>query len=161
MRSLTAGSVSGCLAWFLLFAILSSCLCSGAAFFGGISSTLGSEPVARFLEPYLCPESSRAEIITFQTTTVDEFGNESPATGYEMQCVDESGTIVREPSPDYAFYWIGTLVAGSLAVAAVLALALALPVAGLIARYTGRRRGAKDQPPSVPPGGSGSPQDPD
>jgi hypothetical protein len=142
MKSLAAGSASGCLVWSLVFGVVSLCLCPIATFIGGFSSTLQAETVARLLEPYLCPENSTAEIVTFRTYSRDEFGNESPATGYEMQCVNTDGDIVRAPSPDYAFYWVGLLVVGSLGVSALLALLLAAPAGALIARFVSRLRTA-------------------
>ena len=116
------------------------CLFPVAAFVGGFSTTVTADFVASTIGPFICPEESTAEIITFQTTTTDEFGNEHPATGYEMQCVDSSGNIVREPSPDYAFYWIGLLSVVSLVAAALLAFVLSAPIGALIA-YIGRRLG--------------------
>jgi hypothetical protein len=138
MKSVAAGTTSGCVLWVITFCVLSSCLFPMATFVGGFSTTLTADFVADTVGPFLCPEGSTAEIITFQTTTTDEYGTEHPATGYEMQCVDSSGTIVREPSPDYAFYWIGLLSAGSFILAAVLALLFAAPIGGFV-MYLGRR----------------------
>jgi len=138
MKSLTVGAASSCLTWFVVFGVISMCLCPAATFIGGFSSTLQAEGVAQFMEPYLCPANSSAEIITFQTTSRDEFGNDQPATGYEMQCVDANGNIVRAPSPDYAFYWVGLLAVGSIGAAGLLALLLAAPVGALAARFVNR-----------------------
>jgi hypothetical protein len=138
MKSLAAGSASGCLVWLIVFGALTLCLCPAAMFVASFSSTLAADSVARFMEPFLCPAGSTAEIITYQTTIPDDAGGTSPATAFEMQCVDASGQIVRAPSPDYAFYWIGLLAIASLAVAALLALLLAAPAGALIARFTHR-----------------------
>lgn len=142
MKSIAAGTASSCLIWFLVFGVVSLCLCPVATFIGGFSSTLQADFVARILAPYLCPENSTAEIVTFQTTSRDEFGNELPATGYEMQCVDARGNIVRAPSPDYAFYWVGLLVVASLGISGFLALLLAAPIGALITRFVHRSRKA-------------------
>jgi hypothetical protein len=40
MKSIAAGSVSSCLIWFLVFGVVSLCLCPMAIFIGGFSSTL-------------------------------------------------------------------------------------------------------------------------
>jgi len=138
MKPLTAGTASGCLVWLLVFGILSLCLCPAALVIGSFTSAVTADSVAGFLEPYLCPDDSTAQIITYETTTQDEFGNETPSTGYEMQCVDASGAIVRPPSPDYAFYWLGLLALVGLGLSALLAFLLAAPVAGFIARRTQR-----------------------
>jgi hypothetical protein len=142
MKSVAAGTTSGCVLWLIAFCVLSTCLFPVAMFVGGFSSTLQADFVAGLMEPYLCPENSTAEIITFQTTTTDEFGNQQPATGYEMQCVDANGTIVREPSPDYAFYWLGLLAVVGLVAAAVLGFFFAAPIGALVTHLMGRFRKA-------------------
>jgi hypothetical protein len=138
MKSVAAGTTSGCVLWLIAFCVLSACLFPAATFIGGFSSTITADFVAGIMGPLLCPENSTAEIITFQTTSVDEFGNERPATGFEMQCVDAGGNIVREPSPDYAFYWVGILAVVGLAAAAVLGFFFAAPIGGLVT-YVGSR----------------------
>lgn len=134
MKPTAVGATSGCVIWILAFGLVSLCLCPLAVVLGALSTTLGAESVAGILEPYLCPDNSTAEVITFQTTTTDEFGNESPATGYEMQCVDEAGSIVREGSPNYAFYWVGLLALASLIVSGGMAFLVAAPLGAFIAR---------------------------
>ena len=51
-----------------------------------------------------------------------------------MQCVTAGGEIVREPSPDYAFYWLGALAVAVIFLAGLLALLLMLPLAAWIGR---------------------------
>jgi hypothetical protein len=128
--------------WVLVFGILSICLCPVASFIGGLSSALQPDFVARTPEPLVCPDGSTAEVTTFQTTSRDEFGNEEPAIRHEMQCIDARGNIVRESSPDFAYYWVGLLMGGSLIVSGLLALLLAAPVGLLVARLMPRSRKA-------------------
>jgi len=142
MKATAVGTTSGCLIWILAFGLVSTCLCPLAAVVGSLSSTLGAEYVVGILEPYLCPDDSTAEVITFDTTTTDEFGNESPATGYEMQCVDAAGNVVRTGSPDYAFYWVGFLAVGSLIVSGGAAFLVAAPLGAFIARRRSRTTSA-------------------
>ena len=139
MKSVAAGTTSGCVVWLLGFFFLMICLCPAAAGIGGVSSTVGADGVARIMGPLLCPADGTAEIITYQTTSTDEFGNTGPATGFAMQCVADDGAVVRAPSSDYAFYWVGLLVLGSIALASVAALILAAPLGGWIARRQARR----------------------
>ena len=96
--------------------------------------------MARTLTPILCPYGSHGEIITVATTSRDEFGNETPSTGYEMQCVDASGAITREPSADYAFMWMLVLMGTGLILSALLALLLVAPASLLITRLFGKSR---------------------
>jgi len=145
MKSAATGTLSGCVVWVIVFFILLTCLVPAAAFVGGISSTVAADFVARTLEPYLCPEGSHAEIITFQTTSVDDFGNRQPAKGFEMQCVNAQGEITRDPSPDYGFIWLGVLGLGALVIAAVLAFLLAAPAGVLLARLFGGLKARKTE----------------
>ena len=123
---------SGCLLWFLLFGVLVSCLCPSAMFIGGFAATLRADSVAGLMEPYLCPAGSRAEIVTYQVIP------RRNSYDYELQCVGASGVISREPSPDYAFYWLGALVFVSVVVAALLAVILAVPLRMLTSRRARR-----------------------
>ena len=134
MKSATVGTGSGCVIWMLAFGIISLCLCPVATIVGALASTVGAESVVGLVEPYLCPENSTAEIITYQTTTTDDFGNESPSTGYVMQCVDSAGGVVRDGSPDYAFYIVSVLILGSLILSALGAFLVAAPLGALIAK---------------------------
>jgi hypothetical protein len=92
------------------------------------------------LQPYLCPDGSTADIVTYQTTSRDEFGNPMPATAYEMQCVDADGMVVRPPSPDYGFIWVGVLATIGLVVALLLSFFLAAPAGVLVGKLLARRK---------------------
>jgi hypothetical protein len=134
MKSAATGTASGCVVWMLVFCMLSFCVLTLALPLGSIVSTVSGDFVVRVVEPYLCPPGSTGEIITFATTTVDSNGVRQPATGYEMQCVDASGSIVRAPSPDYAFLWLGILAVIGLVLAALFAFLFAAPAGVLVAK---------------------------
>jgi hypothetical protein len=134
------GTALGCLAWLAACVLLTICCAPIAMIGGSISSTVGGDFVARTLTPILCPDGSHGEIITFATTSTDEFGNEIPSTGYVMQCVDASGNITREPSPDYAFVWMLVLMGGGLILSALLALLLVAPASILIRKLFGKSK---------------------
>ncbi|MCA9902160.1 MAG: hypothetical protein H6654_13940 [Ardenticatenaceae bacterium] len=138
MKATAVGTSSGCVIWVIAFGLVSMCLCPLASFVGSLSTTLGANTVVKIMGPYLCPEDSTADVVTFQTTTTDEYGNDEPATGYEMRCLDANGNVVQEGSPNYAFYWIGLLMLGSLVLSAGLAFLVAAPLGVLIARWRGR-----------------------
>ncbi|MBK8904928.1 MAG: hypothetical protein IPM53_27360 [Anaerolineaceae bacterium] len=144
MKATAVGTTSGCVIWILAFGLVSLCLCPIAVVIGTLSTTLGADTVAGILGPYLCPDESTAEVVTFQTTTTDEFGNLEPATGYELQCVNAAGDVVQEGSPDFAFYWVGLLMLVSLVVAAGLAFLVAAPLGAFIARRSSRAKPASN-----------------
>ena len=140
MKSAATGTASGCVVWMLVFCMLSICVLTLALPVGSIVATVSGDFVVRVVGPYLCPPGSTGEIITFATTTVDSNGVRQPATGYEMQCVDASGSIVRAPSPDYAFAWLGILAVIGLVLSALFAFLFAAPAGVLIANLTSRWR---------------------
>jgi hypothetical protein len=134
MKSAKTGAVSGCILWVLVFGILCMCLFPVTMVVGSITSTVTGDSVARILGPRLCPAGSTAEIFTYETTTTDENGFETPTTAYEMRCVDANGNIVKDLGPTYAFIWMGILGGIGLILSAVLAFLLAAPAGALIAR---------------------------
>ena len=144
MKATAVGTTSGCFIWIVAFGLVSLCLCPVAAVVGALSTTLGADSVAGIMEPYLCPDTSTADVETFETTTTDEFGNLEPATAYEMRCLDAEGRVVREGSPDFAFYWVGLLMLVSLIVAGGLAFLAAAPLGAFIARRSGRAKRANN-----------------
>ncbi len=140
MKITKAGTVSGCIIWFLVFGILSACLLPAAMMIGGFTSA--SNFAMRTVGPIICPDGTTAESYSYATTTTDEFGNSRPSTAYEIHCIDESGTVVKEDPVLYAFLWMGIFVLIGLGIAAILAFALAAPAGVLIARALSRNKKA-------------------
>ena len=130
MQSRVPRPATSGLLWLLLFGVLFSCLCPSTMFVGGLASTLQAGAVAGIVDDYLCPEGSAGEIVTYLVIP------RRNTTDYEMQCVTADGEIVREPSPDYGFYWLGALAVAVIFLAGLLALFLMIP-AGV---WIGRRR---------------------
>ena len=139
MKSASTGALSGCLVWVITFAALSTCICPLAVTAGAITAFANGDFVAKLVSPYLCPPGSTGKVRTFQTTSTDDNGNSVPTTGYEMICVDSSGTEVANTGPTYGFLWIGIVGVVGLVLAGVLAIILAVPVGAYIARWQSRR----------------------
>ncbi len=137
MKSATTGAVSGCVVWMIVFCVLSACLLPVAIPVGSFAIELSPDFVTDILGPYLCPQDSTAEIVTRQVT-----GVRTPATSYNMQCVDSNGNVVREPSPDFAFIWLGILAVTGLILSALIAFLLAAPAGVFIANLSNRLRKA-------------------
>ena len=93
---------------------------------------------ARTIGRFECPQGTTARIHTFSTTSTDDYGSEHPATGFELQCVDASGVVVKTDPVVFAFIWIGIGSAIGLVLSAVLAFALAAPAGVLLGRVLGR-----------------------
>ncbi|HEY2981052.1 MAG TPA: hypothetical protein VGJ22_07725 [Anaerolineales bacterium] len=96
---------------------------------------------------FICPDNTTAEVYSYASTTTDEYGNSSPATAYELHCMDASGQVVKSDPVGFAFLWIGILAGAGLVIAGVLAFALAAPAGVLIARFLKRKKTTTPNPP--------------
>ena len=132
MKSATTGTISGCVVWLLVFAVLGACLVPMALMIGGFMS--GSEFAIRTVAPFICPKDTDGTVYSYSTTSYNDNGVAVPATAYELHCVDSSGTVVKEDPILFAFMWEGIAAAAALIVMAVLAFALAAPAGVLAAR---------------------------
>lgn len=144
MKSGTAGAASGCVIWAIVFGILASCLGFAAMTVGTL--TADTDLAARTVGPMICPDGTTARVNTYETTTTDDYGNPSPATGFEMQCLDRTQKVVKTDPVAFAFYWIGVLVAAGVVLAAVLASVVAGPAGLLIARLMKKRASQQTKP---------------
>ena len=140
MKATKTGAVSGCVVWIVVFSILCTCMFPVMMIIGSITSTVTGDSVVRILGPRLCPEGSTGKIHTYETTTQDENGFETPTTAFEMRCVDANGKIVKDLGPNYAFIWDGILGVIGLILSAILAFLLAAPAGALITRIIKKRQ---------------------
>lgn len=125
-------AVSGCLIWFVLIAVIGSCVMPVAFVVGSISST--SDYVIENVGVFICPEGTAPRSHSYATTTTDEFGNTQPSTAYELQCEDSNGDIVQTDPIAYAFIWIGIVALLCLVLTGVLAFVFAVPGGMLVTR---------------------------
>jgi hypothetical protein len=138
MKSATTGTVSGCIIWFIVFGLLSTCILPVGMMIGGFTSVTNF--AMKSLEPLICPDGTTAKSRSYATTSNDEFGNPQPSTAYVMQCVDANGDVVKEDPVVYAFVWIGIIATIGLILAGILALIFAAPAGVLIARLFNRNK---------------------
>ena len=138
MNNAKSTAVSGCVIWFLLICIISSCVMPVFFIVGSVSSF--SEFAIQTTGGWLCPEGTTPESYTYATTTADEFGNQQPSTAYELHCVDSNGTVVKEDPVVYAFIWIGIWGAIGLILSGVLTFVFAVPGGMLVTKILNRLR---------------------
>jgi len=148
MKSAGTGTLSGCVIWFIVFFIISSCIIPVAAMVGSFTSF--TDLPIKTIGPMICPEGTTPQSYQYATTSIDDFGNSQPATGFSLQCLDADGNVVKEDLVAYAFIWIGILSAIGLILAGVLAFAFAAPAGVLIARFLNRNK-KNDQPINIEP----------
>ena len=138
MKSARTGTISGCIIWMIVFCIISMCVVPVASMVGGFSS--GTNFAVSKVGPLVCPENTAPKIHTYATTSTDDNGFETPATGYEIQCFDASGEIVKTDPVAFAFIWIGILAAIGLILTGILAFVFAAPAGVLITRLINRNK---------------------
>jgi len=138
MKKLSAGTVSGCLVWVLVFFLLNLCMMPVAMAIGGITS--GTDFVAKLLGPAYCSKNTTPEMYSYATTSTDENGFSHPATAYELHCVDSNGEVVNTSVVSFAFLWIGILSAVGLLLSGIFAFVLAAPAGVLIGRILNKNK---------------------
>jgi len=132
MNNARTTAISGCIIWFLLISIISSCVMPIFFVVGVVSSF--SAPAIKITGRVLCPEGTTPESYSYPSTTVDEFGNPESGTAYELHCVDASGTIVKNDPVVYSFLWIGVWAVLGLITAVVLTFVFAVPGGMLVTK---------------------------
>ena len=138
MNNTKTTAISGCVIWFLLICMISSCVMPIFFIVGSVSSF--SEFAIQTTGGWLCPEGTTPESYTYATTTADEFGNQQPSTAYELHCVDSSGTVVKEDPLVYAFIWIGIWAVIGLILSGVLTFVFAVPGGMLVTKILNKLR---------------------
>ena len=141
MNNAKSTAVSGCVIWFLLICIISSCVMPIFFIVGSVSSF--SEFAIQTTGGWLCPEGTTPESYTYATTTADEFGNQQPSTAYELHCVDANGTVVKEDPIAYAFIWIGIWAVIGLILSGVLTFVFAVPGGILVTKMLNKLKSTR------------------
>lgn len=138
MNSKATGILSGCIVWIIAFGMLVSTILPIAIIVAVFTSMSGF--AAQTLGPSLCPEGTTPESYSYPTTTTDEYGHSQPTTAYELHCLDANGTVVKNDTGLFAFWWTGILVLIGLVIAALFASVVATPVGILIAQIIQSRQ---------------------
>ncbi len=141
MKNTGTTAVSGCLIWFILISIISTCIMPVAFIAGGFS--ISSDLAIRTTGNWLCPEGTTPESYSYASTTTDEYGHTQPATAYELHCVDASGAVVKEDPILFGFIWIGIFALGGLALAAILSFVFAVPGGILVTKLLEKLKSPK------------------
>ncbi len=132
MNNAKTTAISGCVIWFLLIFIISSCVMPVFFVVGSVSSFSGF--AIKATGGWLCPDGTTPESYSYASTTTDEFGNSQPATATELHCVDASGTVVKNDPVLYAFIWIGIWVLVGLIISVILTFVFAVPGGMLVTK---------------------------
>ncbi|MBN8579754.1 MAG: hypothetical protein J0L96_03715 [Anaerolineae bacterium] len=141
MNNAKTSTVSGCVIWFLLIAIIGSCVMPVFFLAGTLSSF--TDFAVQTMGGWLCPDGTTPEKYTYQTTMSDEYGNPRPATAYELHCVDASGDVVKTDPIAYAFIWVGIIALLGVVLTGVLAFVFAVPGGMLVTRLLNKLRGSR------------------
>src|SRR5258706_5933689 len=85
MKSASAGTVSGCLVWVILFVVSVPCLVPLMLFFGNFA--LYTDFSNRAVQPILCPANTTLQVRTYDTTTTDSRHHNVAAVPPDAQLV--------------------------------------------------------------------------
>jgi len=138
MKSIAASGISGCLIWFVVVGIVASCIMPVA--FVAAMLTTQSDVAVRVTSPMVCPKQTTGHINSYEGTSTDEAGFETPATIYELQCLDSGGQVVYTDPIVWGFIWVGLLSGLGLIVSGMLTFLLAAPLGVLIGRFFGNTK---------------------
>ena len=138
MNNVKTTTIPGCIIWFLLISVISSCVMPVFFIVGSVSSF--SSFAIKTTGGFLCPKGTTPESYSYSSTTLDEFGNTQPATAYELHCVDASGVVVKNDPVFYSFLWIGIWAMLGLVVSGVLTFIFAVPGGMLVTKILNKLR---------------------
>src|SRR5258706_14235119 len=103
MKSASAGTVSGCLVWVILFVVSVPCLVPLMLFFGNFA--LYTDFSNRAVQPILCPANTTLQVRTYDTTTTDSRHHNVAAVGHDAHCVATGGPQVKNVRIEDIFPW--------------------------------------------------------
>lgn len=134
----------GCLIWLVGFLVISSCLVPAGMLAGGLTMFFSEDLITSTVGTMMCPSSTIPEIISYETTRIDEDGFERPSTSFEMVCKTPDGNVVKNTGGVYALIWNGIFIA----LAIILSIILAGILTILIQRFFKHK---SDQNSPLPP----------
>ncbi len=138
MKSASAGTVSGCLVWVILFFVSVPCMVPLMLFFGNFAGyTDLSNSIA---QPILCPANTSLQVRTYDTTTTDSSHRSIAAVGHDVNCVAAGGGPGTDVLIQYIFLWRGVEILAGAILSALLAFLLAAPAGLLVARFLNRTK---------------------
>ena len=132
MNNAKTTAISGCVIWFLLIFIISSCVMPVFFIVGSVSSF--SDFAIKTTGGWLCPEGTTPESYSYASTTTDEYGID--ILPLPMNCIAwmPSGTVVKNDPVLYAFIWIGICALIGLIISVILTFVFAVPGGMLVTK---------------------------
>lgn len=116
----------GCLIWFVVFLVISSCLVPVGMLAGGFTMFFSEDLITSSLGQLMCPADTIPENNSFESTRIDEDGFKRPSTTFEMVCKTPDGNTVTNLGGMYALIWNGIFVVVSIILAAIFSIVLTL-----------------------------------
>jgi len=131
-QNTAVGAVSGCIIWIILLSVIGSCFIPIAMFIGGFTSA--TSLAARVTGSLICPTGTTPTIYSYETMSTDDNGFPTPATAYELHCLNANGDIVKNDPVVYAFVWEGIIAAIGLILTVIVAFIIAAPAGAIITK---------------------------
>jgi len=144
MKSITTGTISGCLVWVILFVVTVPCLWLLVFMVSSVSTF--TDFSYRLAQPILCPANTTLKVRTFDTTTTDSAHHSIGAVGHDMNCVSANGDIAKKDVVvEYLLIWRALGLVSGVVLAALFAFLLAAPAGALFARLLRSRNSDSPQ----------------
>lgn len=144
MKSKPNQLLVSCLIWLVGFLVLSSCLVPAGMLAGGLTMFFSEDLITSTLGASMCPSNTIPEIISFETTRIDEDGFERPSTSFEMVCKTPDGNVVKNSGGAYALIWNGIFILVGIIISIILAILLTMIIQKIF-------RNKFNQNPPLPP----------
>ncbi len=129
------GTISGCLIWFLLMAIVAPIFFGLSQFVGAFTNLTGL--AKQITTPLVCPAGTGVRVDVVPSTYVDSNGFESPSVANEFNCVDGKGQLVADKTHEQEFLWNAIVAGASLILSVLFSFLFAAPFGLFIDRLMG------------------------
>ncbi len=129
------GTISGCLIWFLLMAIVAPVFFGLSQLVGAFTNLTGF--AKQITTPIVCPAGTGVRVDVVPSTYVDSNGFESPSVANQFNCVDGKGRVVADQTREQEFLWNAIVAGASLILSVLFSFLFAAPFGLLIDRLMG------------------------
>ena len=138
MKSLTAGTVSGCIVWVVLFVVTVPCL--WVVMFMALDLTTYTDIAYQIMQPIVCPPNSKLTVKTYDSSTTDSNHHRVAAVGHDMNCDANGDLVKKDVIVEYLLIWRGLGIVSGIVVALLLSFLLSIPIGALVTGFMHRTK---------------------
>lgn len=144
MKSLTAGTVSGCIVWGVLFVVTVPCL--WVVMFMVLDLNTYTDTAYHIMQPIVCPSGSKLTVKVYDSTTTDSSHHRIAAVGHDMNCDANGDLVKKDVIVEYLLIWRGLGIVSGVVGALLLSFLLSIPVGALVIGFMHRTKATPTPP---------------